>query len=109
MGTTKSQIFTKQQNHLAKIAKVLGHPARIAILERITESNSCICNSLVNEIGLAQSTISQHLKELKSVGIINGTIEGKKTCYCANTSKLKEIQSSINNFFNHLQSKDCCC
>ncbi|NQV76772.1 MAG: winged helix-turn-helix transcriptional regulator, partial [Lutibacter sp.] len=65
MGSTKSQIFSDQQNNLAQIAKVLGHPARIAILEHIVKSNACICNDLVDEIGLAQATISQHLKELK--------------------------------------------
>ena len=87
MGITKSQIFTQEQNKLAQIAKVLGHPARIAILEHIMKSNACICNDLVSEIGLAQATISQHLKELKSIGIISGSIEGKSICYCINKNK----------------------
>lgn len=100
MGTTKSQIFTKQQNTLAQIAKVLGHPARIAILEHIIKSNACICNDLVDEIGLAQATISQHLKELKAIGIISGTIEGKRICYCINSKRWNEIQQQLITFFN---------
>ena len=82
MGTTKNTIFTNSQNELAQIAKVLGHPARIAILEHISKTNDCICTNLVDEIGLAQATISQHLKELKSIGLIQGSISGKRICYC---------------------------
>lgn len=104
MGTTKSQIFTEQQNNLAQIAKVLGHPARIAILEHIVKSNACICNDLVDEIGLAQATISQHLKELKAIGIISGTIEGKKVCYCVNSKRWNEIQIQLVTFFNMLNN-----
>ena len=74
MGITKSQIFTQEQNNLAHIAKVLGHPARIAILEHIMKSNACICNDLVDEIGLAQATISQHLKE--SIPCIQQNFQG---------------------------------
>jgi predicted transcriptional regulator len=106
MGITKSQIFTEEQNQLAQIAKVLGHPARIAILEHIMKSNACICNDLVNEIGLAQATISQHLKELKSIGIISGSIEGKSICYCIDKNKWSEIQLSISNFFK--SAANCC-
>lgn len=108
MGTTKSQIFTEQQNTLAQIAKVLGHPARIAILEHIIKSNSCICNDLVDEIGLAQATISQHLKELKAIGIISGTIEGKSICYCVNTKRWNEIQQQLVTFFNTINNSDQC-
>ena len=106
MGITKSQIFTQEQNNLAHIAKVLGHPARIAILEHIMKSNACICNDLVDEIGLAQATISQHLKELKSIGIISGNIEGKSMCYCINKKKWNDIQLLIDNFFKSAAS--CC-
>lgn len=105
MGITKSQIFSQQQNDMATIAKVLGHPARIAILEHITKTDSCICNDLVDEIGLAQATISQHLKELKNIGIITGSIEGKSICYCVNKEKLAEIQQRFNEFFNAI---NCC-
>lgn len=108
MGTTKSQIFTEQQNTLAQIAKVLGHPARIAILEHIIKSNACICNDLVDEIGLAQATISQHLKELKAIEIISGTIEGKSICYCVNTKRWNEIQQQLVTFFNTINNSDQC-
>jgi DNA-binding transcriptional ArsR family regulator len=106
MGTTKSQIFTNRQNSIAIISKVLGHPARIAILEHIGKINGCICTDLIDEIGLAQATISQHLKELKSIGIIKGSIEGKKVCYCIDTVRWNEIQDEINEFFSKLNS--CC-
>ena len=108
MGITKSQIFSEQQNNLAQIAKVLGHPARIAILEHILKANACICNDLVSEIGLAQATISQHLKELKSIGLISGTIEGKKVCYCINKKRWDEIQQELTNFFKSNNGISCC-
>ena len=104
MGTTKSQIFTKNQNEIAEIAKVLGHPARLAIIEHIGKINSCICNDLVDEIGLAQATISQHLKELKRVGIITGTISGKKVCYCIDQNKWLTIQQQLNQFLNQINT-----
>jgi len=100
MGLTKEEIFTDQQNYIATIAKVLGHPARIAILENILEKNSCICGDLVDEIGLAQATISQHLKELKRIGIIHGNIEGTKVCYCINPVKWKEIRKMFDRMFS---------
>ena len=78
MGLTKSEIFTDEQNKIAAIAKVLGHPARIAIIDYLIKLDSCVCGDLVKEIGLAQPTISQHLKELKKVGLIKGKIEGTK-------------------------------
>lgn len=107
MGLTKSQIFTEEQNELAKFAKVLGHPARIAILEYITKQNSCICNDLVQEIGLAQATISQHLRELKNIGIIQGTIEGTSVCYCINSEKWNEMQQKLAALFTNISS-NCC-
>ena len=106
MGITKSQIFTHEQNNLAQITKVLGHPARIAILEHIMKSNACICNDLVDEIGLAQATISQHLKELKSIGVLSGTIEGKSICYCIDKTRWNEIQLLLSNFFK--SAANCC-
>jgi predicted transcriptional regulator len=109
MGITKSQMFSEEQNELAKIAKVLGHPARIAILTHIINSNACICNDLVDEIGLAQATISQHLKELKSIGIISGAIEGKSICYCINKSKWLKIQQQLTQFFNSVKTNNSCC
>ncbi|MEL6918516.1 MAG: metalloregulator ArsR/SmtB family transcription factor [Bacteroidota bacterium] len=107
MGITKSQIFNKNQNQLALTFKVLAHPARIAILEYISRQDACICNDIVEEIGLAQPTISQHLKELKSIGLIQGEIEGKKVCYCINLKKWEEVQNGLNSFFNKTKSKCC--
>ncbi|GAB5473984.1 MAG: metalloregulator ArsR/SmtB family transcription factor [Maribacter sp.] len=107
MGTTKTQIFNKRQNQLAVIFKVLANPARIAILQYISSQKACICNDIVDEIGLAQPTISQHLKELKSIGLIAGEIEGKKVCYCIDLKKWKEVQSLLNSFFD--KTKFNCC
>ena len=98
MGITKSEKFTEQQNQIANFAKALGHPARVAILQHLFKINTCICGDLVNEIGLAQPTISQHLKELKKVGIIQGTVEGTSVCYCINPEKLKEVEALFNTF-----------
>lgn len=108
MGLTKSEIFTNQQNEIASIAKVLGHPARIAILDYLIELQSCVCGDLVKEIGLAQPTISQHLKELKSVGFIKGEIEGTSVCYCINDEKWQQIKNLLNNFLDKKSSINCC-
>jgi len=107
MGLTKTQIFDVQQNELATIFKVLAHPARIAILQYISSQKGCICNDIVDEIGLAQPTISQHLKELKSIHLIEGEIDGKKVCYCINLIKWKEIQEVFNTFFDNTKF-NCC-
>src|SRR5690606_30467369 len=82
MGATKTDHFTDQQNQIATIAKALGHPARIAIIEYLMKVNTCICGDIVNELPLAQPTVSQHLKELKNAGLIKGNIEGNAICYC---------------------------
>lgn len=110
MGLTKEEIFTKEQNYIASIAKVLGHPARISILQNILKKNTCICGDLVEEIGLAQATISQHLKELKRIGIIHGNIQGTKVCYCINPKKWKEIHTLFNKMFSSSTQKgeNCC-
>ena len=107
MGVTKTQIFNTRQNELAIIFKVLSNPARIAILQYISSQKSCICNDIVDEIGLAQPTISQHLKELKSINLIEGEIEGKKVCYCINLKTWKKVQVLLNSFFD--KTKFNCC
>jgi len=107
MGTTKAQIFSEQQNELALTFKVLGHPARVAILQYASNQDSCICNDLVGEIGLAQATISQHLKELKTMGLLDGEVEGKRMCYTINLERWNKLQNEINNFFNTTKS-NCC-
>ena len=100
MGASKTNLFTKEQNRLATIAKALGHPARIAILQILLETNTCIVGSLVEELGLAQATISQHLKELKQAGIIQGTITGTSVCYCINPSTWKETREVFLQLFD---------
>lgn len=110
MGVTKTDIYTDSQNELAAIAKVLGHPARIAILEFIIKQNSCICGDLVEEIGLAQATISQHLRELKNSGIIQGTIEGTSICYCINQTNWIKTRALLTDFLNvKLDNGNSCC
>jgi ArsR family transcriptional regulator, lead/cadmium/zinc/bismuth-responsive transcriptional repressor len=110
MGTTKSEKFSRDQNNLAQIAKVFAHPARIAILQQIFKLNACICGALVEEIGLAQPTISQHLKELKNLGVIKGTIEGTSVCYCIDEAVWKDIKQDFITFLNQdITSNDQCC
>lgn len=112
MGSTKTSLFDFEQNYLAKICKALAHPARIAIVKHLLESKTCINNDLVNELGLAQATVSQHLKELKTLGLIQGTIEGSRICYCINQEKWSEVGIILQNLFNHNQSfkstENCC-
>lgn len=100
MGASKTSLFTEKQNRLATIAKALGHPARVAIIEILLESKTCIVGSLVEELGLAQATISQHLKELKQAGIIHGTITGTSVCYCINPDTWNEAQEIICKLFD---------
>lgn len=109
MGVTKSEIFTEDQNRLAAVAKVLGHPARIAILQELAKRNSCVCGEIVEIVGLAQATVSQHLKELKSVNLIQGTVEGTSVCYCINEEKWMELKKDLTNFMNLDLSAESCC
>ncbi|WP_420321261.1 ArsR/SmtB family transcription factor [Flagellimonas sp.] len=107
MGVTKTHIFTSSQNELAQVAKVLAHPARIAILEYVSKQEGCICNDLVDVIGLAQPTISQHLNEIKKIGLLKGTFEGKNLCYCINKERWEELQQSFQLFFSNINF-NCC-
>src|SRR4051812_8229668 len=109
MGLTKSEIFSEKQNRLATMMKALAHPARIAIIQRLVRANACICGDLVNELGLAQATISQHLKELKNAGLIKGTIEGTSVCYCIDEKVWKQYQKDFNAFFVTYNRADSCC
>lgn len=109
MGLTKTEIFTDEQNRLATMLKALAHPARIAILQQIIGANACICGELVEELGLAQATISQHLRELKNAGIIQGTIDGVTVCYCIEPVAWKLLQSNLAAFFDaYKEPKNCC-
>lgn len=109
MGLTKTEIFTEEQNRLAILLKAMAHPARIAILQQIIQADACICGELVNELGLAQATISQHLKELKTAGIIKGTIEGVSVCYCINPDGWNELKTHLGSFLNSVELKNTCC
>lgn len=109
MGLTRIDKYTEEQVNLAQLLKVLGHPARIAIVQSIIRTDSCICGDLVTEIGLAQSTISQHLKELKHVGIIQGTIEGSSVCYCINKETWSRLETTVNELFKSVNANPDCC
>ncbi len=109
MGITKSEIFTDKQNKLSTMLKALAHPARIAIIEHLINSNSCICGDLVEELGLAQATISQHLKELKTAGFIKGTVEGTSICYCIDDKVWKQYKQQMEKFFISYENKGNCC
>ncbi|MBK7762503.1 MAG: winged helix-turn-helix transcriptional regulator [Bacteroidetes bacterium] len=108
MGATKTEFYTAAQNEIALIAKALGHPARIAIIEYLLKVDTCICGDIVNELPLAQPTISQHLKELKNCGIIKGNIEGTAICYCIDEKVLTHFIAYFSTAANTLQQKKCC-
>jgi DNA-binding transcriptional ArsR family regulator len=113
MGATKTEIFTPEQNALAMLLKALAHPARIAILQHMMLANSCICGDLVLELGLAQATISQHLKELKNARLIKGTIEGVSVCYCIDptawTLLLNQLGAFLSAYKADESSGEACC
>jgi predicted transcriptional regulator len=108
MGLTKTALFEKRQNKIAALAKAFDHPARVAIIEYLLQNNTCICNDLVNELPLSQSTISQHLKELKQIGIIKGEVEGPKLNYCIDEQVWEEAKDIFMNLFSRLAPKNCC-
>lgn len=109
MGLTKSEIFTDKQNRLAQMMKALAHPARIAIIQHLVKINACICGDLVEELGLAQATISQHLKELKAAGLIRGTIEGASVCYCIEPKTWNLFKKEFEAFFGTYKGETSCC
>ena len=110
MGATKTEHFTSKQNDLAILLKALGHPARVAIIEYLLKADDCICGDIVNELPLAQPTVSQHLKELKNAGLIKGNIEGNAICYCIDEKALAKLQSYFSNMSIKLEKKNnnCC-
>ncbi len=110
MGVTKTDKYSIEANKIASLLKALAHPARIEIIQYLLKSSTCINGHLVEELGLAQATVSQHLKELKNAEIIQGTIEGSSVCYCINPEKWKELSLVFSNLvdkFNPLD-KNCC-
>lgn len=108
MGLTKSELFSAHQNRIAAIAKALAHPARIAIIEFLLKSKSCICGDIVNELPLAQPTVSQHLKELKNGGIIKGEIDGTAICYCLDERTLEILQNFFSEIIKETKDQNCC-
>ena len=109
MGATKTEHFTDKQNSIATMAKALGHPARIAIVEYLIKVNECICGDIVNELPLAQPTVSQHLKELKNAGIIKGNIEGNSVCYCIDEKAIEKLQNYFTVISKKLEKRNTCC
>lgn len=109
MGIAKLEDFSIRQNKLSKYMKAMSHPARIAILEILIRKQACMCGEIVDDLPLAQSTVSQHLKELKSAGLIKGEIEGPATCYCINETEWLEARKYFDYLFNSFQSPKKCC
>ena len=99
MGFTKKHIFNAYQNQIANYTKMIGHPARISIIQHISENKNCNCNELVKQIGLAQPTISQHLAEIRKTGLLEQTVKGKNLYYSINVEKLNECRRLVNDFF----------
>ena len=108
MGASKTDHFTEEQNQIATVAKALGHPARIAIIEHLLKVNACICNDIVDELPLAQSTVSQHLKELKNAGLIKGDIEGKSICYCIDEKTFNVLKEYFSRIIFTVTNQKCC-
>ena len=111
MAIAKTGEFTQAEQDLAAFAKALAHPARIAILKILAEQNECICGKIVEVLPLAQSTVSQHLKELKNAGLIDGTVDGPKSCYCINWKAFEKFNAEFNSLFSTLKTKNekACC
>ncbi|MBK9271459.1 MAG: winged helix-turn-helix transcriptional regulator [Saprospiraceae bacterium] len=110
MGATKTEHYSKDQNLIATMAKGIGHPARVAIIEYLMRVDTCICGDIVNELPLAQPTVSQHLKELKSAGWIKGNVEGNAICYCIDENAIQQLLDYFSNLSSKLKAKKnkCC-
>jgi len=106
MGATRTDHYSENQNEIAKIAKALGHPARVAIVDYLVKTNACICGDIVNELPLAQPTVSQHLKELKNAGIIKGEIEGNSICYCIDEQVVAKIEKYLSDILEKTRTRD---
>ncbi|MCF6295901.1 MAG: metalloregulator ArsR/SmtB family transcription factor [Flavobacteriaceae bacterium] len=107
MGASKLNIHSKNSNDIAIIAKVFAHPARVSILQYISKQESCICNDIVDEIGLSQPTISQHLQVISKAGLLKGDFKGNSLCYCINVERFQEFQELFNSFFIKLNQSNC--
>jgi DNA-binding transcriptional ArsR family regulator len=109
MGLAKKEEFSVKDNKIARYAKALAHPARVAILRLLIKKQACVCGSIVDELPLSQSTVSQHLKELKEAGLVKGDIEGAKVCYCIDEKEWEEAKKYLNELFElRIASGNCC-
>ena len=110
MGTSKTEEFTAIDNKIAKYAKAFAHPARVAILKLLAKRNACVCGDIVDQLPLSQSTVSQHLKELKEIGLVQGDVEGAKVCYCIDPKEWATAKKMLNGIFeSYTEPKDNCC
>ena len=109
MGASRTEVFAESQNELAEMTKALGHPARIAILQYLSRQPNCVCGSIVDEIGLAQATVSQHLKSLKNAGLIQGTVSGAKTCYCIDPKTIDSLRDRLSALLTNCCAPGGCC
>jgi len=109
MGVTRTDLFTAEQNKIADLAKACAHPARVAILQYLLKANQCINSHLVEELGLAQATISQHLRALKDAGLIQGTVEGTSVCYCIHPENWESAREVLNQLFRIEGPDQICC
>jgi DNA-binding transcriptional ArsR family regulator len=109
MSVTKADKFDTLRIELAEFAKALSHPARIAILRTLAERNTCICGEIVDELPLAQATVSQHLKELKAIGLVKGEIDGPRVCYCIDWERLNHLFSLLERLWGDLKTVSGCC
>ncbi len=110
MGIAKTDEFTVRDNRIARYAKALAHPARVAILQLLVKKQSCICGDIVDELPLSQSTVSQHLKELKESGLIKGDIDGAKVCYCIDEKEWEIAKENLSVLFgSYKKTKLKCC
>ena len=106
MAYTKKDEFTAQEIRIAELGKALSHPARIAIIKLLVKRQACICGDIVDELPLSQSTVSQHLKELKNAGLIKGEIEGPRVCYCIDEKAWDDAKMLLTQFLSDV--KKCC-
>lgn len=108
MGLTKTEVFTAEQNRIAELAKAFAHPARVAILQHLAKTQSCICGDLVDVLPLSQATVSQHLKELSRIGIIQGNVQPPRVCYCINEAVWAEANATFGGLLAQFDHNLCC-
>jgi DNA-binding transcriptional ArsR family regulator len=109
MAQSKQELFAAGDVELAAWAKALSHPARVAVLRVLAERKSCLCGEIVDVLPLAQATVSQHLKALKEAGLVQGTIDGPRSCYCLDLPNLQRAREALGAYFDHLNQVSSCC